>query len=71
VGFAGDLAAHPLASQLVSILALDPRPAYQRGDAARTYGMEFGGHEVQWQVDDATARLQVIAIRKSENKGPE
>ena len=71
VGFAGDLGGHPLAAQLIPILALDPRPAYQRGDASRVYGMDFGGHEIQWRVDDVRGQLQVIAIRKSENKGPE
>jgi hypothetical protein len=71
VEFAGEFAGHELAAELAQILALDPRPAYQRGDAARVYGMTYAGHEVQWRVDDERAQLQVIAIRKSIDKGPE
>ena len=36
-------------SALQGVLACDPRPRYQH-DPERIYGMEFGGHEVKFQV---------------------
>lgn len=35
---------------LTALLALDPRPSYQR-DPERVYGMPFGGKEVHFRVD--------------------
>jgi tRNA-Thr(GGU) m(6)t(6)A37 methyltransferase TsaA len=37
-------------SALTGLLALDPRPAYQR-EPGRVYGMPYGGKEVHFQVD--------------------
>jgi hypothetical protein len=71
VGFDGGLADDPLAPVLARVLAFDPRPAYQRGDADRIYGMDYAGYEIQWRVDDLKAELQVTAIRKSVDKVPE
>jgi len=65
------IAQHDLAPTLAQILALDPRPAYQRDEPERVYGMEYAGHEVLWRVDDSTGSLQVFEIRKSVDKGPE
>lgn len=42
------IAPHTL-SALQGVLACDPRPRYQH-DPERIYGMEFGGHEVKFQV---------------------
>jgi len=36
---------------LSGLLALDPRPAYQK-DPGRVYGMPFGGREVHFRVED-------------------
>ncbi len=69
--FAPGVEGHPLAPELKQILSFDPRPAYQRGDAGRLYGMAYAGHEIQWQVDDKKKQLQVVAIRNSIDKGPE
>lgn len=45
--------------QLVEILSLDPRPAYQ-DDQSRVYGMTFDGLEVKFQVKDT--ELIVLSI---------
>ena len=45
---------------LAGVLALDPRPAYQR-EAGRVYGMPFAGREVHFKVDDGI--LTVIDIQ--------
>lgn len=34
-----------------AVLALDPRPSYQK-DPTRIYGMEFGGFEIRFTVED-------------------
>ena len=46
---------------LIEILAHDPRPQYQ-DDPDRVYGMEFGGMEVKFQVEEM--RLKVVEIKK-------
>lgn len=38
------------ATELTSILSLDPRPHYQN-DPSRIYGMPFGGHDIRFNVD--------------------
>lgn len=47
---------------LASVLALDPRPAYQHDDA-RVYGMEFGGMEVRFTVKGDELRVKSVERR--------
>ena len=44
---------------LLDVLAQDPRPGYQH-DAARVYGMEFGGFDVRFTVEDGVLRIREI-----------
>lgn len=44
---------------LQEVLALDPRPSYQ-ADPTRIYGMEFGGFEIKFRVEDSL--LSVLCI---------
>ena len=46
---------------LMDVLAHDPRPQYH-DDPKRVYGMEFGGMEVKFQVDEM--RLKVVEAKK-------
>lgn len=46
---------------LLEILARDPRPQYH-DDPARVYGMEFGGYEIKFSVDNEN--LKVLSIEK-------
>ena len=46
---------------LMDVLAHDPRPQYH-DDPKRVYGMEFGGMEVKFQVDEM--RLKVVETKK-------
>ena len=46
---------------LMDVLAHDPRPQYH-DDPKRVYGMEFGGMEVKFQVDEM--RLKVVETQK-------
>ena len=46
---------------LIEVLAHDPRPQYH-DDPERVYGMEFGGMEVKFQVEEM--RLKVVEIKK-------
>ena len=46
---------------LMDVLAHDPRPQYHN-DPKRVYGMEFGGMEVKFQVDEM--RLKVVETKK-------
>ena len=45
---------------LISILAQDPRPAYQN-DPDRIYGFPFAGAEIRFKVSDNT--LEVVDIQ--------
>lgn len=45
--------------QLYSILAQDPRPAYQ-DDPERVYGMEFKGKNVKFQVEAGVAEITAV-----------
>ena len=47
---------------LRGVLANDPRPSYQH-DPARVYGMEFGGLEVHFTVDDPVLTVRDITRR--------
>ena len=47
---------------LRGVLANDPRPSYQH-DPARVYGMEFGGLEVHFTVDDPVLTVRDIIRR--------
>ncbi|PWG65500.1 tRNA (N6-threonylcarbamoyladenosine(37)-N6)-methyltransferase TrmO [Sediminicurvatus halobius] len=42
-------------------LALDPRPAYRRGEHGRPHGVQLAGHEVRWMVDEGG--VEVLEIR--------
>jgi len=46
---------------LIDVLAHDPRPQYH-DDPERVYGMEFGGLEIKFQVEEM--RLKVVEIKK-------
>ena len=48
---------------LVGVLSHDPRPSYQK-DPDRTYGLTFGGYDVQFQVKDDV--LTVLNVTKVE-----
>lgn len=50
-----------LRESLVEVLAHDPRPQYH-DDPERVYGMEFGGSEVKFQVEEM--QLKVVEIKK-------
>lgn len=58
---------------LLDVLAQDPRPGYQH-DAARVYGMEFGGLDVRFTVEDGVLRIRgnrAAPLRIcAENKAP-
>ncbi len=45
---------------LEQILALDPRPAYRRGEAERAYGMRLGHYEIRWRVDGDAVWVDAI-----------
>jgi tRNA-Thr(GGU) m(6)t(6)A37 methyltransferase TsaA len=49
----------PLREPLMQVLAYDPRPAYQH-DAARRYGMAFGGFQVRFTVADGVLTVQDV-----------
>ena len=50
-----------LRESLIDVLAHDPRPQYH-DDPERVYGMEFGGLEVKFQVEEM--RLKVVETKK-------
>ena len=50
-----------LRESLMDVLAHDPRPQYH-DDPERVYGMEFGGMEVKFQVEEM--RLKVVDTKK-------
>ena len=47
---------------LTEILALDPRPAYQK-DSKRIYGFPYAGMEIKFSVEEQV--LTVVSIEKS------
>ena len=47
---------------LTGVLENDPRPSYQH-DPERVYGMEFGGLEVHFTVDDPVLTVRDITRR--------
>jgi len=47
---------------LVQVLAQDPRPSYQN-DPGRVYGMEYGGMEVRFQVEENVLRVCSIDVK--------
>lgn len=55
---------------LVGVLAADPRPRYQN-DPERVYGMEFGGRNVRFRVEDGTLYVtdvqEIILQGEAEN----
>jgi len=61
------LAGHPrgmdLRALIEQMLALDPRPAYQRGDSGRTYGTRVADLEVRWR--HSVDRVCVIRIAEA------
>ena len=50
-----------LRESLMDVLAHDPRPQYH-DDPERVYGMEFGGMEVKFQVEEM--HLKVVEVKK-------
>ena len=44
---------------LMGVLSHDPRPSYQK-DAARIYGLSFGGFDIRFRVADN--RLTVLEV---------
>ena len=46
-------------TELESVLALDPRPAYQ-DDEARVYGMNFAAFDVKFTVNELQVIIQAI-----------
>ena len=50
-----------LRESLIDVLAHDPRPQYH-DDPERVYGMEFGGMEVKFQVEEMC--LKVVGAHK-------
>jgi tRNA-Thr(GGU) m(6)t(6)A37 methyltransferase TsaA len=50
-----------LRESLIDVLAHDPRPQYH-DDPERVYGMEFGGMEIKFQVEEM--RLKVVETKK-------
>ena len=50
-----------LRESLIDVLAHDPRPQYH-DDPERVYGMEFGGMEVKFQVEEM--HLKVVEVKK-------
>ena len=50
-----------LRESLIDVLAHDPRPQYH-DDPERVYGMEFGGMEVKFQVEEM--HLKVVDTKK-------
>lgn len=61
---AGDGSA--LRELIIQTLALDPRPAYQRADDARLYGMQLSGHDVRWRL--RAGQVQVEQVMKLKNQ---
>ena len=53
---------------LLGVLALDPRPAYQR-DPERVYGFVFGGFDLRFRVEDG--RLRVLEVKTINEKSNE
>lgn len=47
---------------LFDVLACDPRPAFHH-DPKRVYGMEFGGFNVRFKVDDTVEVIEVEKLR--------
>jgi len=47
-------------------LGQDPRPAYQRGDAERVYGVKIAGCEVRWR-HPTDALVEVLAVMQLSN----
>ncbi len=45
---------------IVETLALDPRPAYRKGEEARCYGMRIEDFDVRWRVEDERAVVEVL-----------
>jgi len=45
---------------LIEVLAHDPRPQYQ-DDPERVYGMEFGGMEVKFKIEEKQLVVQSIS----------
>ncbi len=50
---------------LLGVLALDPRPAYQK-DPKRVYGFSFGGSELRFSVEEGT--LRVLEVKGKNNE---
>lgn len=48
---------------LVGVLETDPRPQYQH-DPARVYGMEFGGYEIKFTVEETTLTVAAVSYAK-------
>lgn len=53
---------------LVGVLARDPRPRYQK-DPERIYGLDFGGWNVKFKVEDQTLTVVEVLEHGSEPKG--
>jgi len=48
---------------LIEVLAQDPRPGYQHGEAARRYGVEFAGYDVRFIVQgDVLTVVEVVKL---------
>ena len=48
---------------LIEVLAQDPRPGYQHGEATRRYGVEFAGYDVRFTVEgDALTVAEVVKL---------
>jgi len=57
-----------LESLIRETLALDPRPAYQRDEDGREYGVLLDRYNVRWRVEGA--RVVVVGIDGAEEKNP-
>ncbi|MBA4501451.1 tRNA (N6-threonylcarbamoyladenosine(37)-N6)-methyltransferase TrmO [Marinobacterium sp. 3-1745] len=50
----------PLVRQITEILCCDPRPAYQKGDSERIYGISLYGQNIRFTISDA--QIDVLSI---------
>jgi hypothetical protein len=58
---------HPQLRRLIEqVLALDPRPAYARDDAARRYGLCLCGLDLRWTLGDGEAVIREVCERPVE-----
>lgn len=56
---------HRLSRMLVSLLGMDPRPAYQGDqDPDRVYGMRFDRFDVRWQVREG--EVTILELKKGD-----